>query len=99
MSLGRFPSGDSPAVVRWVSFLVAIVGLLMCGVGLVSAVDAQISGKATYVYGPRGIYKEQVESKKEPQKYHEALQRLYFSAGVAGLIGYVSFIFFRKLGE
>ena len=99
MSLGMFPSGDSPAVVRWVSFLVAIVGLLICGGFVVTAVNAHISGKATYRYGPRGMLKEQVESKTEPQKYNDALQGLYFRAGVAGLIGYVSFMFFRKLGE
>jgi hypothetical protein len=99
MSLGIFPTGDSPSVVRWISLLVGIVAFLMCAGFLFLAVDSQISGKAIYRYGPRDMLSEKVESKSEPQKYHEALQKLYFRAGAAGLIGYVSLVFFRKLGD
>jgi len=99
MSLGVFPSGDSPTVVRWISLLVAIVAFFMCAGFLFLAVDSQISGKATYRYGPRGLLSQKVEFKSEPQKYHEALQMLYFRAGATGLIGYVSLLFFRKLGD
>ena len=99
MSLGIFPSGDSPAVVRWISLLVAIVAFFICAGFLFSAVNSQFSGKATYRYGPRDLLSERVESKTEPQKYHEALQKLYFRAAAAGLIGYVSLAFFKKLGD
>lgn len=99
MSFGMFPSGDSPVIIRWIALFVAIAALLVCGGVLVSAAEAQITGTATYRYGPRDLLSEQVEAKTEPKKYHDALQKLYFQAGAAGLIGYVAFVFFRKLGE
>lgn len=99
MSLGIFPSGDSPTVVRWVAFVVAIIALLICAAFLFSAVSAQISGKAVYRHGPKGLISENVSFESEPLKYNEAIQKLYFRAGAAGFIGCISLVFFRKLGE
>jgi len=99
MLLGRSPAGDSPAVVRWIALFVAVVAIAFCGVQVVEAVRAQHSGTATYRYGPRGILREQVSIHDQPQKYQESINKLYFTAGAAGLISYVAFLFFRKLGE
>ena len=94
-----FPSGDSPQITRWIAFVFAIIALLFFGFSTVSLVSAHSTGTATYRYGPRGILREEVTKQNQPQKFREAVEGLYFSACVTGLLSYVSFLFFRKLGE
>jgi len=99
MLIGRSPSGDSPAVVRWIACIVAALTLLLCGWNVIQAIDAHLTGTATYRYGPRGMLREQVHRDTQPEKFQEAVSRLCFTGATTGLISIVSFWFFRKLGE
>lgn len=99
MSLGLFPTDDSPAVVRWIAGLVALLAALFCILGLLVIVHSLTTGTATYHYGPRGLLSEKVTRTTEPGKYHEALMKQTFQTGVSGVFAFVCFAFFRKLGE
>jgi len=91
-----FPQ-SSPAETRWVAFIFGMAALLLLLFGSYSAIRSELTKKAIYASGPRGMIKEQVTKESNPVKFRDAVNQGWFMILVTGGLSWVGFYFFRRL--
>ena len=90
----------SPTHVRRVALVVAIVGLIVCGLNAYWAASNEMTGTAVYSVGLRSSTRsEHVTRESSPAKFRQATNRLWVGSGFSLVVSVGAFRFFRKIDD
>ena len=78
--------------------MVALIGLIVCGLNAYRAVSNELTGKAVYGTGiGRTSRHEHVTRESSPAKFRQATNFIWVSSGFSLVVSIGAFLFFRKI--
>jgi len=90
---------STPDITRWCALFIAITLLVPTSLSVVTIIKAEVSGTALYSSTPRLPATEQVTRNSSPDKFQEAISVECLRALLFGSLTFISFYFFKRLGE
>jgi len=93
------PRDRSPGAIRFASVAFSVIAAVVLVMNAFLALSATSSGYVDYRHGVRAILVDRVSRDDDPERFVEAVNRLWINVSIAGLFLIICLWFYRRLSS